>query len=162
MKKFLFTCGVNIATCAALAVLLSPFARAQRVEPEVHEVDASVHDGVEEQARKQSLSQKNRERPATRSTWNASAAQPSRNIVQPGNTASSPPSSASSKPEHAAAAPPKPEFVASHVPALPRASSSTSASTSRAHTLSSLTTGSKTPSNSHDHSKRKPNGSTKN
>lgn len=150
MKKFLLTCGVNIATCVALAILLSPCARAQRAEPEVHEVDASVHAGVEEQARKQAVPQKNPERPATRSTWNASPAQPSRNIVRPGNAASSPLASASSKPGHATTAPPKP------------ASSGAPVSTSRVQALSSATSGSKTPGKSHGHSKQKAHEPTKN
>lgn len=161
MKKFLLTCGVNIATCAASAILLSPCARAQRVEPEIHEVDASVHAGVDEQARKQAVFQNSPERPVTRSTWNASAAQASRNIVRPGNTASSPVASVSSMPAHAATAPPKPEIVAPQVHVLPTASSSP-ASTSHIQTLSSSTTGNKTPSKSRGHLKQKPQESTKN
>ena len=91
-----------MAICAVLTVILVPSARAQRVEPEVHAVDASVHAGVDEHAREQSPSKKNGVRHAAGSAWTVPATQPSRNIVRPTSSATTDPSTSASVPTSAA------------------------------------------------------------
>ena len=101
MKAILMICSRDIAVYAVLAVILVPCARAQRVEPEVHEEDASAHSSVDERIREQFLSQKSGVRPAARSTWTISAAQPSRNIVRPTTAATAHPAIGASLPTSA-------------------------------------------------------------
>ena len=105
MKKFPMNCGRNMAIYAALAVAIAPCARAQRVEPEVQPVDASVHAGVEEQARARALAQKTTERPAAGSAWTASATQPSRSLFRPGGAAAAPHSAGHSSISHSTTTP---------------------------------------------------------
>lgn len=94
-------CSRDIAIYTVLAVILVPCARAQRVEPEVHEVDASVHSSVDERTREQSLSQRNGVRPTARSTWTVSTALPSRSIVRPTTAATAHPATGASLPTSA-------------------------------------------------------------
>ena len=91
----------DIAIYAVLAVILLPCARAQRVEPEVHAVDASVHSSVDERIRERFLSQRSGVRPAARSAWTISAPQPSPNVVRPTTAATAHPATGASLPTSA-------------------------------------------------------------
>jgi hypothetical protein len=92
MRKFPMKWGRSMAFCAVLACEFAPCALAQRVEPEVHQVDASVHAGVEEQARARALSQKPKQPPTARNAWMGSAQQPPQSLFRPGGPAAGPPS----------------------------------------------------------------------
>ena len=77
----LMPCGGNVAKLVVLAAVLLPCAVAQRVEPEVHAVEASARAAIDEQSRGQSPSQRKSAQLATRSAWMGTASRPPRSLV---------------------------------------------------------------------------------
>jgi uncharacterized membrane protein len=95
MKIRLITFFRAIAFCGLLFAILSTSARAQRVEPEVREVDASVQARID-QRRHEDAPAKKLSQASPHSQWSSPSTQADRNLVRAGNATPSPASSANS------------------------------------------------------------------